>query len=346
MRYRLLGRSGLRVSEMCLGTMTFGENWGWGAPKEECRQIFDSFVNAGGNFIDTASNYTDGASEHIVGELISSDRDRFVLATKYSLNPMPVVGRSGNSRKNMLQSVETSLRRLKTDRIDLLWLHAWDYTTPVEEVMRGLDDLVAAGKVNYIGFSDTPAWIVSRAQTLAEMRGWSQIIGLQLEYNLIERGIERELMPAAQGYGMEILAWSPLAGGVLSGKYNRKTSREVGRYENESAKRFFTIDERSLKIAAKVLEIAEDIRKTPSQVALNWVRQHSGIIPILGVKRLSQLEDNLACLNWQLERDQLQALEEASKIDLGFPYQFLQSAPVRELLVGEGMDRFLDKRIA
>lgn len=201
MRYKLLGKSGLRVSELCLGTMTFGEDWGWGAPQDTSRQIFDAFVEAGGNFIDTANLYTNGSSEKIVGELIGSERDRFVLATKYSLtgqwqgdnNP----NGSGNHRKNMMRSIEGSLQRLNTDYVDVLWLHAWDFTTPVEEVMHAFDDLVRQGKVMYIGISDTPAWIVSQANTLAQANGWAQFIALQIEYSLIQRTPERDLLPMA-----------------------------------------------------------------------------------------------------------------------------------------------------
>ena len=228
MRYKLLGNSGLRVSELCLGTMTFGEDWGWGASKEDSRALFDAYREAGGNFIDTANFYTGGTSERFVGEFIASERDRFVVATKYTLTMRPGdPNASGNHRKNMIQSVEASLRRLGTDYIDLYWLHAWDYLTPVEEVMRGLDDLVRAGKVLYVGVSDTPAWIVSQANTLAALRGWTPFVGLQIEYSLIERTVERELLPMAEAFGLTILAWSPLGSGVLTGKYLHPTPGET-----------------------------------------------------------------------------------------------------------------------
>nr|HMQ54595.1 aldo/keto reductase [Anaerolineae bacterium] len=222
MRYKLLGRSGLRVSELALGTMTFGEEWGWGASKEESKKIFDAYAEAGGNFVDTANRYTEGTSEKFVGDFIAADREHFVVATKYTLfmrrdDP----NFSGNHRKNMVQALEASLKRLKTDYVDLYWVHAWDYTTPVEEVMRGLDDLVRSGKVLYIGISDTPAWIVSQANTMADLRGWSRFVGLQLRYSLIDRTVERELLPMARALDLGVTPWSVLGSGVLTGKYNQ-----------------------------------------------------------------------------------------------------------------------------
>jgi aryl-alcohol dehydrogenase-like predicted oxidoreductase len=220
MRYKLLGKSGLRVSELCLGTMTFGEVWGWGASQSESHKIFDGFVEAGGNFLDTANNYTDGTSERYVGECIASDREHFVVATKYTLSMRKDdPNASGNQRKNMVQALEASLKRLNTNYIDLYWVHAWDFLTPVEEVMRGLDDLVRAGKVLYVGISDTPAWVVAQANTLAVWRGWTPFVGVQIEYSLLQREPERDLLPMAQAFDLAVLAWSPLAGGLLSGKY-------------------------------------------------------------------------------------------------------------------------------
>ena len=227
MKYKLLGKSGLRVSELCLGTMTFGEDWGWGASKDESRAVFEAFAAAGGTLIDTANMYTNGSSETITGELISSDRDRYVLATKYTFPDNPTSpanagnpNAAGNQRKNLMRSVEGSLKRLGTDYIDLLWLHAWDFMTPVDEVMRGLDDLVSAGKIGYIGISDAPAWVVSQANTLAEWRGWTPFVALQIEYSLIERTPERDLLPMAKAFGLTVTPWSPLGQGVLTGKYN------------------------------------------------------------------------------------------------------------------------------
>ena len=219
MRYKLLGKSGLRVSELCLGTMTFGEDWGWGSPRDESRKVYDAFLEAGGNFIDTANVYTNGTSERFLGEFMSGHRDRVVLATKYSnAAPGNDPNAAGNHRKSMMQSVEASLKRLKTDYIDLYWLHIWDQITPIEEVMRAFDDLVRQGKILYAGVSDMPAWVVAKANTLAELRGWTPFVGLQIEYSLIERTPERELLPMAADLGLGVTAWSPLAGGMLTGK--------------------------------------------------------------------------------------------------------------------------------
>src|SRR5579859_4861254 len=227
MNYRLLGNSGLRVSEMSLGTMTFGEDWGWGASKEEARKVYDAFREAGGNFIDTANVYTNGTSESFLGEFMQGHRQSVVLATKYS-NSLPGAdpNAAGNQRKNMVQAVEASLKRLQTDYIDLYWVHIWDQMTPVEEVMRGLDDLVRQGKVLYTGISDAPAWWIAQANTLAHLRDWSPFIELQIEYSLIERTVERELIPMAKALNIGVTAWSPLAGGILSGKYQSGSSPE------------------------------------------------------------------------------------------------------------------------
>src|SRR5689334_3502547 len=219
MRYRLLGKSGLRVSEICLGTMTFGEDWGWGAGAEDARKIYDAFRKAGGNFIDTANVYTNGSSERFVGEFIKGHREAVVVATKYTnANPGTDPNAAGNQRKSMVQALEASLKRLGTDYIDLYWMHIWDQITPVEEVMRGFDDLVRQGKILYAGVSDAPAWWISQANTIAELRGWTPFVGLQIEYSLLERTVERELLPMAAALGLGVTAWSPLAGGLLTGK--------------------------------------------------------------------------------------------------------------------------------
>lgn len=338
MRYKLLGKSGLRVSELCLGTMTFGEEWGWGASKDESRQIFDTFVEAGGNFIDTANGYTDGSSEKIVGEFIASERERLVVATKYSFplhmndskgNP----NGSGNHRKNMTQSLEGSLKRLNTDYVDLFWLHAWDYTTPVEEVMRAFDDMVRAGKVLYIGISDAPAWIVAQANTLAQCYGWTPFVALQIEYSLVQRTPERDLLPMAKAFDMAVTPWSPLAGGVLTGKYNNGNGNNNG--GAKTASRGSEIPERSLKIAEVVSQVAAEINSTASQVALAWLRtQGNTTIPIIGAHKLSQIKDNLACVDINLSPEHLQRLNEVSQIELGFPHDFLQNDTIRERLYG------------
>ena len=341
MRYKLLGNSGLRVSELCLGTMTFGEDWGWGADKEESRAVFQAFAEAGGNFLDTANFYTNGTSETLVGEFVKGDREKWVIATKYSLNTRPGdVNACGNHRKNLFQAVEASLKRLDTDYIDLLWLHIWDSLTPMEEVMRAFDDLVRMGKVLYIGISDSPAWIVSQANTLATLRGWTPFIGLQIEYSLKERTPERELLPMAKALNIGVTAWSPLGGGVLTGKYNQPNPVD-GRLSMTDQP--FQILDRDLKIAETVLEIAREIGKSPAQVALNWLRNRPNpIIPIIGARRLSQLQDNLACVDFNLTGEQLQRLDNISAISLGFPHELLASQFVRDILLG-GVAAQLDR---
>src|SRR5580700_11691 len=253
MRYRLLGHSGLRVSEICLGTMTFGEDWGWGSSKDEARKMYDAYREAGGNFIDTANLYTMGTSEKFVGEFIRTHRAEVVLATKYTnAAPGKDPNAGGNQRKNMVQAIEASLKRLGTDFIDLYWLHIWDQLTPVEEVMRGFDDLVRAGKVLYAGVSDAPAWWIAQANTLANLRGWTPFVALQIEYSLIERTVERELTPMAKSLGLGITAWSPLAGGVLTGKYHEKTPAQDGRLATANMRQFKPDEERALRIVAAV----------------------------------------------------------------------------------------------
>jgi aryl-alcohol dehydrogenase-like predicted oxidoreductase len=262
MRYKLFGNTGLRVSELCLGTMIFGDTRRVGASKEDSKLIFDAFVKAGGNFFDSASNYAAGMSEQLLGEFTHDARDQYVIATKYTLTQRPSdPNGGGNHRKNLVQSLETSLKRLKTDYIDLYWLHAWDFMTPVEEVMRALDDCVRAGKVLYVGISDTPAWIVSQANTLASLRGWTAFAGLQVEYNLIQRDVERKLLPMARAFGMAVTPWSPLGGGALSGKYNAASSGE-GRFGGQ-------VDQNTLDIAQGVMRVANEIGHSPSQTTVD-----------------------------------------------------------------------------
>ena len=268
MRYKLLGKSGLRVSELCLGTMTFGDvwrDWGLATSKEESRKIFDGFAAAGGNFIDTANKYNEGGSESLLGEFLESDRDHFVVATKYTLFTREGDPNAcGNHRKNMARSLEASLKRLKTDYLDLYWVHAWDFMTTVEEVMRGLDDMVRAGKVLYVGISDTPAWIVAQANTLAQFHGWSPFVGLQIEYSLAQRDPERDLLPMARALDLGVTAWGPLAGGILSGKYSKTRSQpDDARYGGESN----PPDERKLRVGETVTKLAEETGHPPSQVA-------------------------------------------------------------------------------
>src|SRR5206468_7246241 len=234
-----LGKSGLRVSEFCLGTMTFGEDWGWGSSKDDAKKIYDAFREAGGNFIDTANIYTNGTSESFLGEFLKGHRESVVLATK-NTNAAPGTdpNAAGNHRKNMVQAVEASLKRLQTDYVDLYWVHIWDQITPVEEVMRALDDLVRQGKVLYVGISDAPAWWISQANTLAQLRGWSPFVGLQIEYSLIERTVERELVPMAKALNLGLTAWSPLAKGILTGKYHGHGSSGEGRLNNDTMQAF------------------------------------------------------------------------------------------------------------
>ena len=280
MKYRLIGNSGLRVSELALGAMTFGAS-DWGVDKVESRMVYDGFREAGGNFIDTANVYSQGRSETFLGEFMEGDRERIVLATKYTGQTRGRdVNAAGNSRKNMMQSVDASLKRLRTDYIDLYWVHARDFTTPIEEVMRSLDDLVRQGKVLYVGVSDTPAWEVSRANTLAELRGWSRFVGLQIRYSLLDRAVERELLPMAKTLDLTVTPWDTLGSGVLTGKYNRD-GEATGRAQQRGR-----IKERDLAIAAEVVAVADEIGRTPAQVALNWVRGGRGVVvPLVGAWR-------------------------------------------------------------
>jgi aryl-alcohol dehydrogenase-like predicted oxidoreductase len=348
MNYRLLGTSGLRVSELCLGTMTFGEEWGWGASKEESRRIFDAYVAAGGNFIDTANRYTEGTSERFVGEFVAAERERFVVATKYTLfTRRGDPNSAGNHRKNLVQSLEASLKRLKLDCVDLYWVHAWDYLTPVDEVMRALDDVVRAGKALYVGISDTPAWIVSRANTLAELRGWTPFAGIQIEYSLIQRTVERELLPMARALDLAVTAWGPIGGGVLSGKYNADASpgqkAAPGRMRDTPAAA--RLAERNLRIAGVVREVAKETGHTPSQIAVNWVRHQQGkVIPIVGARTLAQIEDTLGAVAFELAPAQMSRLDEASRIELGFPHEFLEQPNIRDLVYGGTWDQILDRR--
>jgi aryl-alcohol dehydrogenase-like predicted oxidoreductase len=332
MKYKLLGKSGLRVSELCLGTMTFGEEWGWGAHKDESRKMFDMFANAGGNFVDTADLYTNGTSEKMVGEFTKSDRGHFIIATKYSFNGKPGdPNAGGNHRKHMVEALNCSLKRLGLDYVDLYWVHAWDELTPIEEVMRGLDDLVRAGKILYVGISDAPAWWIARANTLAELRGWSPFVGLQIEYNLLERTPERELIPMAEALDMSVTAWSPLASGILTGKYAKGSnpSKEGLRQRLPTE-----MSERSLTTINVMAEISKATGRSLAQIALNWLRSKHRVIPILGARKFSQFEDNLNCLQWALEAKQVAQLDEISQIELGFPLDFLHRKEVHDFLHG------------
>ncbi|WAL99456.1 aldo/keto reductase [Streptomyces sp. Je 1-369] len=327
--YRLLGRSGLRVSPLALGAATFGTEWGWGAERDEARKLFDLYVERGGNFIDTASTYTDGSSERLLGEFTRGSRESLVLATKFSTLRRPGDPNSGgNHRKALLASVEASLRRLNTDYIDLLYLHVWDFTTPVEEFLRAMDDLVRQGKVLYVGICNVPAWQVSRMQAIADLRGWSPLVALQTEYNLIERTAERDLIPMAREMGLGVVPFSPLAGGVLTGKYSRADLTAAQARADGTRKGFNlangALTERNLAIADVVREVAAEQGRTPGQVGLAWPLRRPGVTaPIIGARTPAQLKDNLGALDVDLTASQLSRLEEAGAIDLGFPHDFL-----------------------
>ncbi len=343
MKYRLLGNSGLRVSELALGTMTFGEDWGWGSPKDEAQKVYNAFRDSGGNFIDTANVYTNGTSESFLGEFVKGHRASIVLATKYTnaaAGTDPNAG--GNHRKNMMQSVEASLKRLQTDYIDLYWVHIWDRITPVEEVMRGLDDLVHQGKVLHVGISDAPAWWIAQANTLASFRGWSPFVGLQIEYSLVERTVERELIPMAKALNLGVTAWSPLAGGVLTGKYHSGGSAESGRMSSDMMKQFMPDEQRTARIIKAVKTVADQTGRRMAQVALAWLRSRPvPVIPIIGARKLSQLQDNLASIDLSLSAEQFKTLDEASRIELGFPHEFYDKEMVRSLIYGGMADQIV-----
>jgi aryl-alcohol dehydrogenase-like predicted oxidoreductase len=343
MRYRLLGNSGLRVSEAALGTMTFGDDWGWGAAKDEARKVYDAFREAGGNFIDTANMYTNGTSESFLGEFINGHRASVVVATKYSNSAAGTdPNAAGNHRKSMVQAVEASLKRLQTDYIDLYWVHIWDQITPFEEVMRGLDDLVRQGKVLYVGISDAPAWWIAQANTLARLRGWSPFVGLQIEYSLIERTVERELIPMARALNLGLTAWSPLAGGVLTGKYHGHGSSEPGRMSGDMMKEFLPEQQRTERIVSAVKAVSDEVGRSMAQVALAWLRYRPvAVIPIIGARKLSQLQDNLASFDLVLSAGQLKTLDESSRIELGFPHDLYAKDMVRSLVYGGLRDQIL-----
>ncbi len=327
--YVTLGNSGLRVSPFCLGAMTFGEDWGWGSSVAESEQIMGRFLERGGNFIDTANVYTKGHSEKIIGDFIGRDRarrDRVVIATKFFGNLYPGDPNAGGAgRKNIVGSCEQSLRRLQTDYVDLYWMHCWDRFTPIEETMRALDDLVASGKVRYIGLSDTPAWKVAQAQTIARFRGWAPLAALQIEYSLLERTVEGELMPMALEMGLGVTPWSPLKSGVLSGKYSRESSATA---KADRGKRVTSaLNERVFAIIDELQATARALDTTPAAVALAWVQGRTGVAStIIGARRIDQLDQNLAALDIVLSSEQVARLDTLSKPTLSFPMQFLNVA--------------------
>jgi aryl-alcohol dehydrogenase-like predicted oxidoreductase len=332
--YVQLGKSGLRVSPMCLGTMTFGTEWGWGAPKDTAFELLDRYAERGGNFLDTADGYTGGTSERILGEWLAQPgrRERAVVATKYTFNAAPGdPNAGGNGRKNLRRALEGSLARLRTDWIDLYWMHAWDGVTPVEEVVTTMDALVREGKIRYYGFSDVPAWYLARAQTIAELRGLERACALQLEYSLVERNVEREHVPAARELGLGLLPWSPLASDLLTGKYRREgtAARGEGRLAavqgagNPGFEKLFT--ERNWRIVDALVAAARELERSPAQVALNWVAYRPGVAStIVAATKPEQLDQNLAALDFTLPSELRARLDEASRPETVHPYHFFE----------------------
>jgi aryl-alcohol dehydrogenase-like predicted oxidoreductase len=335
----MLGQSGLKVSELCLGTMTFGDAGGFGADREESKRMFDAYRAAGGNFIDTANIYTGGQSEQFLADFVAAERASIVLATKFTMSTAsrdPNAG--GNSRRNLQQSLEASLRRLRTEYVDLYWVHAWDRSTPLDELLRALDDAVCSGKVLYAGFSNVPAWVVSRAQTWAELRDRTRFVALQLHYSLVERNIERELVPCAEALGMAVTAWSPLAGGVLTGKYSRDPAAragQAGRLTTTGWGNLF-LTERNFAIADAVRAVAGRVGATPAQVALRWLLQKPGnVIPIMGAKSGAQLAEQVGAAAISLDADAMRELDAASHLDVGYPGSLLDGPVGRRMMHGE-----------
>ena len=330
--YVTLGRSGLRVSPLCLGTMTFGQDWGWGSTPEDSTKILDRYRELGGNFLDTANVYTKGHAEKIIGDYFgkaTGKRNRTVIATKFfgsMLSGDPNSGGAG--RKAIIAACEESLRRLQTDYIDLYWMHCWDRNTPIEETLRTLDDLVASGKVRYIGFSDTPAWKVMEAQLMARFRGWTPLIALQLEYSLLERTIEGELVPMALEQGLGITPWSPLKSGVLSGKYTRANAGRIKADRGEWATAALT--GHAYDVIDELVRLAAELGSTPARVALSWVQHRPGVAStIIGARTLQQLEDNLAALDVKWTGEAAERLNSLTAPALNFPHDFIAQGAAR-----------------
>lgn len=335
MRYNLFGRSGLRVSELCLGTMNFG-NPDWGIDAAASHAILDAYAAEGGNFIDTAHIYADGESERLVGQFLQADRDHFVVATKYTPSMGKDILKAGNSRRMMMRCVEESLKRLGTDYIDLFYIHMWDFTTPLDEVMRGFEDLVSSGKVVYVAASDLPAWQISRANMLADLRGWAPFIGIQVEYSLARRTPERDLLPMAQELDLGVVAWAPLAGGALAGGKGPRSAIRAARSSPQVQ-----------AVATCVAEVAAQTGLSASQVALAALRQlgrHPRVLPIVGASSVDQLQANMACLDVVLDQEHMAKLDKASRVDLGFPHEFLASPAILQLTTGNNADRFDNHR--
>jgi aryl-alcohol dehydrogenase-like predicted oxidoreductase len=329
--YYTLGRTGLKISRLAFGAMTFGTDWGWGADKQTSQALFDHYLDAGGNFVDTAEGYTGGVSEQWLGEFVKARnaRDRVVISTKYSFGTEPGNPNSaGNGRKNMLRAVDGSLRRLGSDYIDLYLLHAWDQVTPPEEVLRTFDDLVRVGKIRHFGLSNVPSWYASRVQTVAELRGLEPVSTLQMEYSLVERRVEFEYTRLATDYGMGFMAWSPLGGGLLSGKYKPSTEGPFGEgrleaMRNSPNQAFRKFTDRNFAIVAQLEKVSSEIGRPMAQVALNWVANRPGVATvILGATKLEQLEDNLRALDFEIPAALAARLDEVSSPKAPYPYTF------------------------
>jgi len=339
--YRTLGRSGLRVSPLCLGAMTFGEDWGWGANAQDSRRMFDMYADRGGNFVDTADGYTQGTSETLLGEFMKGQRERWVIGTKFTMNTSPGdPNAGGNGRKNLRRALEGSLQRLRTDRVDVYWMHAWDGMTPVEEVLSTMDALVREGKVLHFGFSDVPAWYVARARTIAELRGSERPCALQLEYSLVERNIEREHVPAALELGLGVVPWSPLASGMLTGKYKREGTAAKGEGRlaaiqgsgNPGFEKLFT--DRNWKIVDELVAVAKQLERPAAQVALNWVANRPGVTSvILGATKIAQLDDNLKSLDFEIPPALAKRLDDVGRPETVHPYHFFEPT-MRAMITG------------
>ncbi len=340
MKLRLLGLSGLRVSELCLGTMTFGGTAHLHAGEKDCRAVYDAYLAAGGNFIDTADMYGMGASESMLGRFMGEDRQRIILASKYSMNTNPGdPNAGGNHRANLVRSLESSLKRLKTDYLDLYWMHAADGLTPPVEVMRALDDQVRLGKILHIGISNAPAWWAAAMNATAEQRGWTRFTALQLQYNLAERTIENAFFPLAKFQHMAITAWSPLLFGALTGKYTLSKDGSVegeGRLGSPGGSRM--LNPRSLKVAQGLQTAADRLGAAPASVALAWLlRRPAPVIPIVGASKLKQMEQNLSCVDLALDADALAELDALSPPPPTFPESLLAMPPLRDMIHGSAL---------
>ena len=343
MKHVLFGRSGLRVSELCLGGLQFGDPVLPTADAQETRAILDTFAEAGGTFIDTADFYAAGESEKLIGEFIRSDRDQFTIASKYSNTRSGDLMKAGNSRKNMMRCVEDSLNRLGVECIDVYYLHIWDYTTPWDEILRGLDDLVRGGKIHYAAISDTPAWEIARANTIADLRGWAPFIGIQINYNLMERTAERELLPMARALDLGVAVWGPLGGGVLTGRYGKAAAGQEPPLRRKPEK----VSERGRALGDLVAAMAQARGSSPAQVALSWVRsrtQYGSIIPILGPRTRAQLVDTLEARNVMLDAAELKRLDDATRIEMGFPHAMINMPNARGLVHGQQSERLSGHR--